>query len=326
MATKGAELKTGSGVLSQLNPGEVLVATQRNQEWLWIPLQGGWINSADLKTPEELILILDRFIENEPTAERYHLRGIAQQVLKNYPAALADFAASLKLKPENAHIYVNRGNIRRLQKEYDLALEDLNQALKLNDKDAKAYYIRGLIRLEQKQYQSAVEDLTKAIQLQPQMVAAMNARGIAFREMNQLDRALQDFNQAIKTNNFVSEVFSNRAAIWEHQGQFESAIKDYQRALELNPSSAVAHNDLAWLYATCTDVKLQNPKLAVSHAVKACELTSFEDWNLLDTLATAYQANQQLDKASHTLNQAIQKAPDEQKNVLKKKLDKIVNN
>ncbi len=326
VATKGAELKTGEGLISQLNPGEVLVATQRNAEWLWIPLRGGWINVANLKAPEELISILDQFIETKPTAERYHLRGIAQQVLKNYPAALSDFAASLKLKPENAHIYVNRGNIRRLQKEYDLALEDLNQAIHLNDKDANAHYIRGLIRLEQKQLQSAVEDLTKAIQQNPQMVAALNARGIAYRELNQWDQSLQDFNQAIKANNFVSEVFSNRAAIWEHRAQFDSAIKDYQRALELNPSSAVAHNDLAWLYATCADEKLQNSELAVSHAEKACELTRFEDWNLLDTLATSYQANQQLNKASHTLTQAIQKAPVEQKKVLKMKLDKITNN
>ncbi|QDT89179.1 tetratricopeptide repeat protein [Gimesia algae] len=325
VATKGAELKTGSGVLRQLNPGEVLVATQRNQEWLWIPLRGGWISAADLKAPEELISILDQFIETKPTAERYHLRGIAQQVLKNYPAALTDFAASLKLKPENAHIYVNRGNIRRLQREYDLALDDLNRAVQLNDNDANAYYIRGLIRLEQKQLQSAVDDLTKAIQQNPHMVAALNARGITYRELNQFDRALQDFNQAIKANNFVSEVFSNRAAIWELQAQFESAIKDYQRALELNPASAVAHNDLAWLYATCAEEKLQNPGLAVSHAEKACELTRFEDWNLLDTMATAYQADQQLDKASRTLTQAIQKAPDEQKKALKKKLEKITN-
>lgn len=323
VATKGAALKTGSGVLSQLNPGEVLVATQRNEEWLWIPLRGGWINAADLKSPEELISILDQFIETKPTAERYHLRGIAQQVLKNYPAALSDFAASLQLKPENAHIFVNRGNIRRLQREYDLAVEDLNHAIKLDDHDANAYHIRGLIRLEQKQLPSAVEDLTTAIQQAPQMVAALNARGIIYRELNRFDLALQDFNQAIKANNFVSEVFSNRAGIWEQQAQFDSAIKDYQRALELNPSSAVAHNDLAWLYATCPDKKLLNPELAVTHAEKACELTRFEDWNLLDTMATAYHANQQLNKASHALTQAIQKAPAEQKKELKKKLAKI---
>lgn len=325
VATQGAELKTGDGVLRQLNPGEVLVATQRNQDWLWIPLQGGWIKAAELKSAEELISVLDQFIETEPTAERYHLRGIAQQVLKNYPAALADFAASLELKPENVAIYVNRRNIRRLQREYDLALTDLNHVIQLSTKDANAFYIRGLIRLEQKQLDSAVDDLTKAIQQEPHMVAALNARGITYRELNQFEQALQDFNQAIKANNFVSEVFSNRAAIWEQQSEFESAIKDYQRALELNPASAVAHNDIAWLYATCSDTNFQNPTRAVKHARKACELTGFDDWNLLDTLATAYQADQHLDKASHTLSQAIEKAPAEQKKVLKKKLDKIEN-
>ena len=102
--------------------------------------------------------------------------------------------------------------------------------------------------------------------------------------------------------------------------QFESAIKDYKRALELNPSSETAHNDLAWLYVTCPDSIFRNPQAGVTHALKACELTQFEDWNLLDTLATAFRENKQRDKAVEFLNKAIQKAPSQEKNKLQTKL------
>lgn len=321
VTAKDAEIKTSGGTLQKVSPGEVVLITQSNQEWLWIPLQGGWIKETDVRTPDELIQFLNQALEKEPTAERYHLRGIAWQVLKKYDQALSDFNAALKLKADNPHIYVNRGNIWRLKGESENALTDLNRAIQLNPSSANAFHIRGLIQYESQQTQKAIADFSEAIRLHPRMISALNARGIAYRSLNQLDQALQDFNQAIKTNNFVSEVFSNRASLWEQKQQYESAIKDYQRALELNPSSATAHNDLAWLYATCPDRKFRDPETAVTHAEQACELTQSTDWNLLDTLATAYQENQQTDEAVKALTKAIQKAPAEEKNELQKKLD-----
>lgn len=321
VTAKDAEIKTSGGTLQKVNPGEVVLITQTNQEWFWIPLLGGWIKQTDVRSPEELIQFLNQALETEPTAERYHLRGIAWQALKNYDRALSDFDAALKLKTDNPHIYVNRGNIWRLKGEYAKALTDLNQAIQLNPSSANAFHIRGLIYFENEQPQKAIADFNEAIRLNPQMVSALNARGIVYRDLNQLDLSLQDFNQAIKVNKFVSEVFSNRASLWEQKQQFESAIKDYQRALELNPVSATAHNDLAWLYATCPDTKYRDPQAAVTHAEQACELTRSADWNMLDTLATAYHENQQTDLAVKTLTQAIQKAPINQKNELKKKLE-----
>tara|TARA_R110002111_G_C6002109_1_gene373276 strand:+ start:4853 stop:5893 length:1041 start_codon:yes stop_codon:yes gene_type:complete len=320
VTAKDAEIKTGGGTIQKVSPGEVLVITQANQEWLWAPLLGGWIKESNVKEPEALLKFLNQAIEAEPTAERYHLRGIAYQVLQNYGAALADFAASLKLKGDNAHIHVNRGNIYRLQNEYKKALTDLDRALELDQSNANAFHIRGLVFFESDETQKAIDDLSEAIRIDGKMISALNARGIAYRKLDQNDLALQDFNQAIKANHFVSEVFSNRAAIWEQKNLFESAIKDYKRAIELNPTSATAHNDLAWLLVTCSDSQIRDAKTGVTHALKACELTQFEDWNLLDTLATAYRENEQVDKAVETLRKAIQIAPSEQKNELQKKL------
>ncbi|MFK7778545.1 MAG: tetratricopeptide repeat protein [Gimesia sp.] len=320
VTSQNAEIKTSGGTIQKVSPGEVLVTTQANKEWLWVPLLGGWIKESDIKEPAALITFLNQTIEKKPTAERYHLRGIAFQVLREYEKALIDFDASLKIKPENAHIYVNRANIFRLQKKYQQALIDLNHALELDKSNANAFHIRGLVYFENEETQNAIRDLSEAIRIDGQMISALNARGIAYRKQNQIDLALKDFEQAIQTNRFVSEVFSNRAAVWEDKNQFQSAINDYKRALELNPSSTTAHNDLAWLYATCSDSKYRDPQAGVSHALKSCELTQFEDWNLLDTLATAYMENKQREKAVEYLRQAIQKAPAKEKNNLQKKL------
>ncbi|WP_298865005.1 tetratricopeptide repeat protein [uncultured Gimesia sp.] len=318
--SQNAEIKTSGGTIQKLSPGEVLVVTQSNKEWRWVPLLGGWIRENDTKEPAALITFLNQAISKKPTAERYQLRGIAFQVLENYEKALADFDASLKIKADNAHIHVNRGNIFRLQKKYPQALIDLNRALVLDQSSANALHLRGLVYFENEQTQQAIADFSEAIRINGQMISALNARGIAYRKEKQIDLALDDFNQAIKSNHFVSELFSNRAGVWEEKKQFESAINDYKRALELNPSSETAHNDLAWLYVTCSDSKYRDPQAGVTHALKACELTEFGDWNLLDTLATAYHENNQRTLAVETLRKAMQKAPSAEKNQLKKKL------
>ncbi|MCA9021197.1 MAG: hypothetical protein KDA74_13700, partial [Planctomycetaceae bacterium] len=82
VTAKDAEIKTSGGTLQKVNPGEVVLITQSNQEWLWIPLLGGWIKQTDVRTPEELIQFLNQALETTPTAERYQLRGIAFQVQK----------------------------------------------------------------------------------------------------------------------------------------------------------------------------------------------------------------------------------------------------
>ena len=217
VTSQNAEIKTSGGTIHKLSPGKVLVITQTNQEWRWIPLLGGWISESDTKEPAALIEFLNQAIEKKPTAERYQLRGIAFQVLQEYEKALADFDASLKIKADNAHIYVNRGNIYRLQKKYQQALTDLNRAIELDKSSANAFHIRGLINFENKETQRAITDLSEAIRIDDLMISAFNARGIAYRRQNQIDLALKDFNKAIKANSFVSEVFGNRADVWEQK-------------------------------------------------------------------------------------------------------------
>ena len=50
----------------------------------------------------------------------------------------------------------------------------------------------------------------------------------------------------------------------------------------------LAHNNLAWLLATCPDARYRDGTRAVVLANRACVLTASEDPVYLDTLAAAY--------------------------------------
>jgi formylglycine-generating enzyme required for sulfatase activity/S1-C subfamily serine protease len=81
----------------------------------------------------------------------------------------------------------------------------------------------------------------------------------------------------------VAEALSKVLAEKARLGQHAKAIADFARAIELAPKNAGAHNTLAWLLATCPDVKLRDPQQAVKLAKKAVQLAPKEGiyWNTL---------------------------------------------
>src|SRR5439155_5853056 len=68
---------------------------------------------------------------------------------------------------------------------------------------------------------------------------------------------------------------------------FEQARTDYQTVLTRVPTHAEAHNELAWLLATCPDEKLRDPARAVELARKAVQLAP-KVGNYWNTLGVAH--------------------------------------
>jgi len=79
--------------------------------------------------------------------------------------------------------------------------------------------------------------------------------GAAFRELGNLDKAIEHFSKAVETypnltgaqlNNPANTLVS-LAAVLQDKGRLEEANKVIHRAIEINPSSALAYNNLASL-------------------------------------------------------------------------------
>jgi hypothetical protein len=70
--------------------------------------------------------------------------------------------------------------------------------------------------------------------------------------------------------------------------QFAAAVEVCRQAVQSNPKDDLSFNLLAWIKATCADASVRDGQEAVSAATKACELTHWNEWNWIDTLAAAY--------------------------------------
>jgi tetratricopeptide (TPR) repeat protein len=86
----------------------------------------------------------------------------------------------------------------------------------------------------------------------------------------------------------LSSALTNRGLVESRRGNWQKAIEDYVDAIRLQPKLASAHNNLAWLLATCPIDALRNGHEAVEHATYACEATGWSRPNCVGTLAAAY--------------------------------------
>jgi len=77
------------------------------------------------------------------------------------------------------------------------------------------------------------------------------------------------------------------AAIHIDQNDYRKA-RDILEATADVMSDAMVENSLAWLLATCPDDSIRDGNLAIRWAEEACDNSSWEEPNYLDTLAAAY--------------------------------------
>jgi Zn-dependent protease with chaperone function len=102
--------------------------------------------------------------------------------------------------------------------------------------------------------------------------------------------------------------FTIMGDLMQGKGIYDRALESYETALQFAPGNEQALNNLAWLLLTGTDPALRDPPRALRLAKTAARDT--RQPHIMDTLATAYWANGEADRAITIMRGLIAADPD----------------
>ena len=275
---------------------------------------------------------VERAIQLNPSySHALYNRGLIFFAVGEYERAIQSYDKALDLNQKNAWTYINRGSAKHSFGDEEGAKSDYIHAIKLDKRIAESYVGLSNIYLSENEMDESFKFASIAVKKHPKNAMALNARGWAYYKLDKIDDAIFDFDRAIRYAPHLSIVFNNRGICYAAKDEFKQAVKNYNRSIALNPGSAVsytnrgtahtgledfekadkdfkralaiaprltdAQNGMAWFRATCPDEKFRNGKVAKQAAEAACELSEWNDWTYIDTLAAAYAELGDFEKA-----------------------------
>jgi uncharacterized protein HemY len=129
--------------------------------------------------------------------------------------------------------------------------------------------------------------------------------GNVLRDQGKLDAAEAAYRRSIALMPAFAHTHLCLGDLLAKRKRWTEAATALRKTIELSPGNVEAQNGLAWLLATCPEVKLRDPGQAVRHARKAAELAPNQGgvWN---TLGVALYRNGDWKAAVEALAKSVQ--------------------
>jgi tetratricopeptide (TPR) repeat protein len=219
--------------------------------------------------------------------------------------------AAVVLRPENVGPRVRLGEALRRLGRFDDAMEAFQEASRLRKDSPVPHFAIGKTFAAQGRWDEAVPAFREAIRLAPtatdfgasDVATAQESLGMVLLMQGKVDGAIRAFQQSVKIYP-LAEAYYGLSHALVLKGNWVEALAAGQHALKLSPKNPALHNGLAWLWATCPEVKYRDPARAVASARRALDLAP-GNGDFLNTLGVAHYRNGDWKAAVDALTKSV---------------------
>lgn len=312
---------------------------------------------VDLGTPEDSVTLFKEVLDKNPDREDAHNNlAMALVRLQQFDEAIFHYRKAIEINPHFTEAYFNLANCYGMIEENEEAIRNYKTALQTKPDYVKAsfnlanlYAAIGELENAAKEYQAvlakepgnidaknnlanvflmqerfeeAEKQFREVLGIRPDFAPSLFGLGNLCFEKKDYTFALSYYKDAIRINPRFAQVYYKMANICQMRGELKEAVNHYEKAMNLLPEWDKPDYNLAWIFASCEDVKVCNPQKAIGIAENLCEKTSYSNPEYLDLLSAAYARAGRFREAVETAQKAVRLATENHAQTLPDEIQK----
>jgi tetratricopeptide (TPR) repeat protein len=185
------------------------------------------------------------------------------------------------------------------------ALARVQERLRVTPDDTSVLMLGAHLDASSRDFAGAETLLRRAVEADPQLFEAYEMLGRLFIAQRKLDKALYEFETLAKRRPKSVGAQTMVGMLLQAMGRPEEAQQRYEQVIAMDPTAAVAANNLAWIYAQQEPTLDRALELAQAAKVQLPSVA-----NVSDTLGYIYSRKGLFASAVPAYEAAVQLAPD----------------
>jgi tetratricopeptide (TPR) repeat protein len=218
-------------------------------------------------------------MRNDPRVQV--LEGQLNLARRNLPAAAASFRRVLDQEPAAYDALYGLVQSRLAAGDVKTAVAEASAAAGRAPAEPTAQLIAARTFLAARDFDRAEQTLRQVIQSTPQHLDAYPLLGFVYAAQGRVAEAAHEFDEVVRRQPGDVAALTMAGVLYEGSNRRAEAKARYEKALGINPRSAVAANNLAWMLAEDgenLDVALQHAQTAKAMLPKAPQVSDTLGW------------------------------------------------
>ncbi len=213
----------------------------------------------------------------------YNMRGLVNQIKKEYSLALIDFNEAIEFNPTVPDFYYNRGRTFELKKDEKSAIQEyLKSELYLHDfnkyiapKNALDYYMiaRAYLEDEKPDYNTAINNLKKSLAMTKNFASAHYTMAYCYNKQKKYKKTIDSYKEYLKLNPEHITVYHYIGNQYLYLKDYDKAIESYSQPIEKGKDQyeSYAERSFCWF-------KKENYQNAMDDILKAIQIHNKAGW------------------------------------------------